>query len=162
MCPADKIMSVFPCRLSLKTNIRYRLYCEPAKRSTKAGSRFIGFYADKTVSHLACVRTVVTGWVRSAGFVVHRTEKGTLSCDEASRIDDAIRSFVGCFDESFSRIEQRFYLLDDIHETDFAKASKYGLWRGRDFDLGPWLKEGQCSLSVPEEAARALWGKKWE
>ena len=161
MCPAGqiKIMSVFPCRLSLKTNIRYRLYCEPADRPTKALSRFLGFYADKTVSHLACIRTVVTGRVRPSGFVVCRTEKGTLSRDEAGRIDDAIGSFVDCFDESFSRVKQRFYLLDDIHDTDFAKASKYGLWRGRDFDLFPWLNEGQCSA---EDVARALGGKKWE
>ena len=82
-----------------------------------------------------------------------------LSRDEAGRVNEAIRSFVVCFDESFSQIEQRFYLLDDIHETDFAKASKYGLWRGRDFDLSPWLNEGRCS---PEEAAEALWGKKLE
>ena len=77
----------------------------------------------------------MTGWVCPEGFSVRSTEKGALSRKRAVRINDAIRSFVACFDESFSRIEQRFYLLDDMHETDFAKASKYRLWRGWDFDL---------------------------
>ncbi len=98
----------------------------------------------------------MTGWVCPEGFAVRSTEKGALSRKRAGRINDAIRSFVVCFDESFSWIEQRFYLLDDMQETDFAKASKYGLWRGWDFDLSTWLTEGRCPR---EEAARALWGK---
>lgn len=130
MLHTDEVMSVFPCRISLETNISYRLYCEPANRPSKAESRFVGFYAYKRFGHLACIRTIVTGAVHAGGFVVHRAEKGTLSREEAGRIDGAIRRLRRYFDPDFSRVEQRFYLLEEIHATDFEKSSKYGLWRG--------------------------------
>ena len=139
MLHAGEIMSVFPCRISIETNIQFGLYCEPADRLSKVGSRFIGLYADKCVEHLACIQTVVTVVPDDDGaFVMGAVEKGTLSDNEQGRIRQAIERFVGCF-ESFSGIEQRFYLLDEIHETYFVKSSKYGLWRGRDFDLSNWL-----------------------
>ena len=159
---AETIMSVFPCRISIRTNIRYRLYCEPADRPSKAESRFIGFYADKCVGHLACIRTVVTGRVCPDGFDVIWTEKGDLSCEEAGRIDCGIKIFHSSFGPSFSRVKQRFYLLDDIHGTNFVKSSKYGLWRERDFDLSRWLDCGVKGQYSAREAAEALCGQKWE
>ena len=162
MLCAEKTMSVFPCRISIRTNIRYRLYCEPADRPSKAESRFVGFYADKCVGHLACIRTVVTGRVCPGGFDVLWTEKGELSSEEAGRIDCAIKIFRSSFDPNFSRVKQRFYLLDDIHGTDFVKSSKYGLWRGRDFDLSRWLNYRDKKQYSARETAEALCGQEWE
>ena len=159
---AGAIMSVFPCRTSLETNLAYGLYCEPADRPTKAGSRFIGFYAYKRVGHLAGIGTVVTGRVGPHGFVVRRTEKGELSREEAGRINGAIGRLRRDFDPDFSRVEQRFYLLEEIHATDFEKASKYGLRRGRDFDLSCWLDDVDEKQYSAEEVAEELCGKEWE
>lgn len=160
-------MSVFPCGDSMGTNIRFRLYCEPADRPSKAGSRFIGFYADKCVGRLACIRTVVTGTVLTQGpasydFKVCSTERGALSQDGEERIKGAIGELVWCFDGSFLRVKQRFYLLGQIHETSFIKSSDYGLRRGRDFDLFLFPKlagKRNCSAA---EAASALSGEEWE
>lgn len=167
MLHASEIMSVFPCRVSIGPNICYRLYCEPADRRSKAGSRFIGFYADKCVGHLACIRTVVTGNVltrapASYDFEVCWTERGMLSQDEKERIKEATGELARRFDESFLRVRQRFYLLDEIHKTNFIKSSKYGLWRGRDFDLSRCRKlAGKRNYSA-SEAASALTGEEWE
>lgn len=160
---AGEIMSVFPCRISLRPNIRFRLYCEPADRPSKAGSRFVGFYADKSVGHLACIRTVVGGNVltrapASYDFEVCSTERGVLSQDEKERIKGAIGELAWRFDASFLRVRQRFYLLDQVHKTSFIKSSKYGLWRRRDFDLSRCPKlAGKPNYSAAE-AASALTG----
>ena len=167
MLHASEIMSIFPCRVSIGPNICYRLYCEPADRRSKAGSRFIGFYADKCVGHLACIRTVVTGNVltrapASHDFEVCWIERGVLSQDEKERIKEAIGELAWRFDESFLRVRQRFYLLDKIHETNFIKSSKYGLWRGRDFDLSRCTKLAGKRNCPAAEAASALSGEEWE
>ena len=167
MLHANKIMSVFPCRVSIGPNICYRLYCEPADRPSKAESRFIGFYADKRVGHLACIRTVVTGNVLTRppaadDFELCWTERGVLSPDEKERIKGAIGELKWRFDKSFLRVRQRFYLLDEIHETNFIKSSKYGLWRGRDFDLSRCPKLAGKPNCTAAEAASALTGEEWE
>lgn len=160
-------MSVFPCRISLRPNICYRLYCEPADRPSRAGSRFVGFYADKCVGHLACIRTVVCGNIVCGAstpdnFIVRTTERGMLSQDEKERIKGAIGELAWCFDESFLRVRQRFYLLDEIHQTSFIKSSKYGLWRGRDFDLSRCPKLAEKRNYSAAEAASVLTGEEWE
>ena len=162
MLQAGEFMSVFPCRISIETNIRCGLYFEPADRPSRARSRLIGLYADKCVTHLACVRTVVTGVLGPDGFAVRSTEKGALSPEEADRIGIAIETLAGCFDESFSRVERRFYLLDDIHETNFVKSSKHGLRRVRDFELSRWLEYADKTQYSAREAAEALCGQEWE
>ena len=99
-----EIMSVFPCGMFIRANIRHRLYCEPSHRPSKAGSRFIGLYTDKCVWYLASIKTVVTGVWGPDGFAVNSTEKGVLSGEEAGRIEGTSRELGGCF-ENFSRFQ---------------------------------------------------------
>lgn len=99
----------------------------------------------------------------SYDFEVCSTEKGVLSHDENERIKGAIGELARPFVESFLRIKQRFYLLDEIHETNFIKSSKYGLRRGRDFDLSFLSNHaGKKQHRSATEAAAALSGEEWE
>ncbi len=142
-------------------NIRHQLYFEPSKRSSKARSRFIGLYTDKGVRYVASIGTVVTGVCGSDGFVVNSTEKGALTREETERIEGAIRELDGCF-ESFSRVDRRFYLFDELHRTNFVKSSKYGLWGARNFVLSRWLNYASKKQYSTAEAAAALDGQEWE
>ncbi len=158
---AGEIMSVFPCGKSIRANIKYRLYFEHSRQSSKARSKFIGMYTVKRVWHLASIRTVVTGILGPEGFVLRCTEKGTLSREETDRIEGVIKETAHIF-ESFSRYERRFYLLDELHQTKFDKSSKYGLRRSRDFDLSNWLDYGSKELHSAAKVAAELDGQEWK
>ena len=155
-----EVLSVFPCGTSMNENIEYRLYFEPPERPSKAESKFIGLYNRKRISHLASIKTVVTGVEGTDGFIVRDTERGELSDQERERIKGAIAHCV--YYPDLSQKEHRYYLFDEIYETRFVKSSKYGLLNRRDLYLSHWLDYDEKKEYSAQETAEGLRGQEFE
>lgn len=155
------VMTVVPCGTSLEDNVTHRLYFEPAGRPTKARSQFIGLYTQKCVHYLASPQTVITGIQDAEGFHVTGTELGQLDADERDRIKAVIEACT--YFPDFAKKEHRYYLFENVCETDIKKSSKGGIWGPRVFNLSNWLDYSNPSQSYTvEEAAKLLSGKVFE
>lgn len=155
------VMTVVPCGTSLTENVKYRLYFEPANRPSKARSEFIGFYTQKCIRYLASPVTVITGIQVDDGFILTSTELGKLSDDEKCRIQEAIRACT--YFPDFAKEEHRYYLFENVCETDIKKSTKRGIWGPRVFNLSDWLDYTDPGRSyTAEDAARLMNGKVFE
>jgi len=155
------ILTVVPCGTSIKENVEYRLYFEPADRPSKKRSKFIGFYSQKCVRYLATPVSVITGIQNQDGFNVSNTEFGYLSDDEKKRIEAAIRACA--YFPDFAQNEHRYYLFDEVHETAFTKKTKGGIWGTRVFNLSEWLDYDEPGKSYSaQEAAELLRGNEFD
>ena len=155
-----QIMTVFPCGNSKEENIKHRLYFEPKDRLSKVDSDFVGFYKDKRVSHLGSTNTIVVGTVEPPDFKCEATEKGKLSQEEVERILGAIRDC--SYYPDLGKDSHRYYLLDEIFPTEFAKSSDYGMMNRRDFYLYRWLNYENNQVYSAHEVAEQLRNKTWE
>ena len=157
---SGQLLAVFPCGTSMAVNVRQRLYCERRERPSKAGCEFVGFYADKQVQHIGRIQGVAEGSWDGTAFRRSRTERGPLPTDALARIEAACRRLAEKF-ESISTEDQRFYLLDELHETRFVKASKHGPWQGRIFSLSEWLDYSEGQRYTAADVAAALRRHQW-
>ena len=134
LLPRDEFtMFVPPCRSSLEDNVRLKLYYCPAERSVRK-AKYLGIYAQKAVRAVGQIAKVVTCDVDlQQGQASSQEEQ--LAEDEQRRIVDAVRSAQerngwdishGC----------RFFLCEEMIDTDFAKTSSGGIMGHRYFDLG--------------------------
>ena len=90
-----------------------------------------------------------------------RTEKGSLSEAEKERIEGAINACT--YFPNFAQVEHRYHLFEEIHETEFSKISKGGIWRTRKFNLSDWLIYDEPTTTYSaKEAAEFLKGKTFE
>lgn len=155
------VMSVVPCGKSMTENVKHRLYFELSTQPSKSQSRFMGLYSQKCIKHLADIHTVVSGVMQDGKFVVSKTEKGQLSDQEQGRIKAAIQEYT--YFGNFALNEHRYYLFNEIHETDIRKTTKGGIWGARVFNLSKWLdyNEPTKEYSV-KEAAERLKGEEFE
>ena len=157
---SGQLLAVFPCGTSMAVNLRQRLYCERRARPSRAGCEFVGFYADKQVQHIGRIQDVVEGSWDGKAFTCSRPELGPLPADTLARIEAACRRLAEKF-ETIRTEHQRFYLLDELHETRFVKASKHGLWQGRTFNLSEWLDYSKGQRYTAKDVAAALRRHQW-
>ena len=121
LMPRGEMMTAFPCGNSTAENVEYRLYFEPSERPSKMNSKFIGLYRRKCIEYLAEVKTIVIGMPESGEF---NNEQGELSEEERVRTNGTIEA---CHDyTNLPKIENRYYLLDQIYETEFKNTSPGG------------------------------------
>lgn len=154
------VMSVVPCGKSMTENVTHRLYFEPSTRPSKSQSKFMGLYSQKCIKHLADIHTVVNGVMQDGQFVVSKTEKGHLSASELDRIEAAITDCTYFVD--FALDEHRYYLFNEVHETDIRKTTKGGIWGPRVFNLSEWLDYNEPTKEYSaKEAAERLRGKEF-
>ena len=157
-----KIMSAFACRISKSENLQYQLYFQDPVWPSKARSKFIGLYSDKTISHLAEISSVVVGYYTSEQekFIEEDIEKGELSEEQECRIVEAAKACT--YYGNFAEHSHRYYLFDEVHETNFYKSSPGPMRRLRDFNLVDCLDyENQKNYSAGD-VAKNLQGKSWE
>ena len=67
-----------------------------------------------------------------------------------------------CIYFSLSQEESRYYLFDEMYETNFIKSSKYGLLNRRDLNLTRWLDYEKKKEYSTKEAAELLRDKEFE
>lgn len=131
------VMSVVPCRISLNENVKHQLYFEPSSRPSKAQSTFMGLYSLKVVKYLSQIGTVINGVLRHGEFEITKVEKGEVTDEHLTRIQSAIANCT--YFDDFATDEHRYYLFDEVHQTQITKTTKGGIWGARVFNLSDWL-----------------------
>ena len=119
-------MYVIPAGTSWNENLEFGLYFEPQGRWSKRAAKYIGLYRDKSVRYLCPISKIVEGQFIDGEFSAHSAQ---FSSEDKIRIEDAIKACSYYADLKLSPF--RFYLFDEIHETDFKKISKGGVYGNR-------------------------------
>ena len=162
--PTGELMTVVPVGTSMTENKEFRLYYEPVHRKSRTSSKFFGLYTKKCIRYIGRVGTVVRGKLEDDKYDVEEIEfsrlgNTELTTDENQRIVDAINT---CSYYPNLKKDHRFYLFDELKETELRKESKYGLFGSRTFNLSQWLNYDDKKEYDTNEAAEGLRGKSWE
>ncbi len=156
-----EIMTAVACTNSMEENRAFRLYYEPAHRSAKLRSKFIGLYTNKEIRYVGEVDKVVVGKIENGKFVTVQIEKGKINDDDMPRILGAIEA--SHYYPELGEMETRYYLFNAFQETSFVKNSKGGLFGTKHLNLKDWLQYENASKTYDAaSAAILLRGKKWE
>lgn len=159
LLPSD-ILTAFPCGVTIRENIKHRIYFQPSFRPSKSDSKYIGLYARKSISYIGRIDTIVVGKMEKDGsFIEQDIEKGNLSDERRHRLRASIED---CHQHygTFAENEHRYYLFEEMHETAFNKSSKGGMMNLRNFDLADYI-ENYSQKYLTEEVANKLRGKTW-
>lgn len=132
LLPRDRFrMLMASCKYSFESNLKHRLYyCPESQNGPKPA--FLGIYKDKSVRAIGRIEKLVTcgridldcGKVQS---------DLTVTGEEKKRILGATRERGSPLDN------YKFYLCNEMIETDYKKKSKYGMRSRRYADLGDIL-----------------------
>jgi len=154
LLPRDEYrMIAFPCGKSYDENIDYKLYYEPASRNFR-DHKYIGIYANKTIKAIGEVKKHVIVKFEDGKVI----SENNLSKNEEERILAAYREAKE--KRGWDLSGNRFYLVDEIYETEYKKISPGGMMGKQYFDLGNILEKE--NLPEIEEIASLLKDKKWE
>jgi hypothetical protein len=159
LLPRDKYtMFAPPCSQSFKDNIELRLYYCPASWSRRKAA-YLGIYYDKSVRAIARIAKVVACSVDvHVGSVSLQDANGSLTREEQHRIVEATRRARSRSWDLTS--DHKFYLCDELAETDFRKASPGGIQGHRYFDLEEVL--GSRIAPTLLDLAAGLRGRTWQ
>ncbi len=132
LLPRDRFtMFTPPCGRSFESNLKHSLYYCPAERRVRKAT-FLGIYKKKSIQAIGRIDKVVTcrridpdsGEVKS---------DLTVTDKEKQRILCATRELNSDLDN------YKFYLCNEMVETDYKKKSRGGMLKQRYFDLGDIL-----------------------
>jgi len=161
LLPTD-ILTAFPCGDTIKENKKHQIYFQPSYRRSKKESKFIGLYKNKEISCIGKISTVVTGTKKEGGeFTVQEIERGEFSSKQRDRLNEAIKDCHQHYGAFAEREEHRYYLFEEMSETEFKKESKGGMLNLRNFDLSEYIKDYKQEYST-EEVAKKLRELTWE
>jgi predicted lactoylglutathione lyase len=146
-------MIAFPCGRSYKENIDYKLYYEPPTRSFR-DHKYLGIYHNKTIRAIGEVKKHVIVKIKNDKVI----SEDNLNENERKRILAAYKEAKDKRDWDLSG--NRFYLLDEIYETEYNKVSPGGMRGKQYFDLGYILETEK--LPDVKEIAESLSEKEWE
>lgn len=157
LLPRD-ILKGFPCRHTLDFNLKHHMYTVSAGTSLHLNCRFIGFYVDKCITHVAEIETVVEGSYdsESGSFEIMRPLRNKLDDDGRERVISM--NLDHC---ELNGIPVRYYLLSEPLETNFKKTTKYGLYKSKNFVLNELIDGYVDGATTVEEIALGLRGKTW-
>jgi hypothetical protein len=159
LLPRDKYtVFVPPCRLSLDDNLQYALYyCGVAAGHRK--TEYLGIYANKSVRAIGRIAKVVACDIDLARSKVTVDDGGKdLTEAEEQRI-------LGATKKAPTRgwditVGHKFFLCDELVETNFRKTSQGGIWGKRYLDLEEFL--GPTIPNNTAELASLLRQRTWE
>ena len=165
-------MIVMPVRYSMEDNKKFHMCFEKVKHhKAKISSKFIGLYASKCISYIGgCIATIVRGKFEGDEFNVEaiefsRTNKKELTPDEYQRIIDLSfnisQSNGQGKDHPIKTKPHRFYLFDELKETNFIKETKYGVRQPSTVYLSQWLNDENKKEYDTAEVADILRNKTW-
>ena len=156
-----EVMTVFPCGVSLKENVRFRLYFEPPSRPSKFRSKFLGLYHDKHVQYIGRIRTVVVGKPGADAIEVQSTEGDSPTIEELQRISDTVNTCL--YYPSLREEWTRYYVFDEFEKTEFRKNSKGGIRKAKVIELKDWLKYSSSKTEYGTgEVAKQLRGQHFD
>jgi len=148
-------MIAFPCGSSYKENIEYGLYYEPSGRSFR-DHRYLGIYNNKTIKAIGEVKKHVI--VKFEDEEVEILSDNNINEEERKRILAAYMEAKN--KRGWNLSKHRFYLVDEIYETEYKKVSPGGMRGKQYFDLGNILEKEE--LPETEQVATLLREEVWE
>ena len=155
LVPEGEVLYVIPCGISMKENVKHKIYFEPSHRWSKAQAKFLGLYADKTVQHIGQIATVVNGVFANEEFSLTSIEIGNFTDEVAKTISSVIEDCQ--YFPNFAQEEHRYYLFSELHKTEFKKSTAGGIWGPRKFYTKDLV--GDCNTATAESLSAALTGK---
>ena len=167
LLPPGEFMHAVSVGISIKENIKFRLYYDPIydnRFKLRPSSKFIGLYANKCVSYVGRLNAVVAGDLDEKGeFEVQKVEFPASdykpTAEELQRITDAINVCSSYFPSVGEG--HRFHLFSEFEETKFHKESKYGIRRSKSFNLPSLFGENKNKEYETAEVAEKLRGCKF-
>ena len=157
LLPRDKFrMFTPPCGQSFDDNLEYSLYYCPVSWNRRS-SQYLGIYAFKSVRLIGKISKIITCDLDIERGTVEL--KDEINDDEKERILDAARSAYTKRGWDISR-DYKFFLCDEMVDTDFQKTSPGGIQGHRYFDLGEILELKE--LPRIQTLAEFLKNKTWE
>lgn len=151
LLPTDRYsLFVPPCSVSFKENVEFALYYCPVTW-TRRNAAYLGVYADKAVRKIGRISKVVACEVDPDSDTVRSSETtARLTRDEERRILGATRA---ALKHSWDlRTGTKFFLCDELVDTDFRKESPGGIRGHLYFDLRDLL-HGKVPEDINELAA---------
>jgi hypothetical protein len=159
LIPDDDVLRAVPCGTSHEENAEYDLYYAPSSRGYRT-HQYVGIYYDKSIRYIGRLdRSVVVHRI-DGDLVVQEEDAKALTADEKHRIQSAMDAAT----EHGYEIEtgHEFFLVDEFHETDFEKASKYGMMGAQYFNLRNYLDlDESASLPKTGQVAERLKAESW-
>jgi hypothetical protein len=114
-----RVLPVFACGESLKENVEFSVYYEPASRPSKSSYRFIGIYANKAVRYIGRVQSVTI-----ASFSADKIDVESELGSDAEAEREWIRTVVDSTPYYNLRSEpKRYYRVDKFVGTNLKKQT---------------------------------------
>jgi hypothetical protein len=153
----NRTMLAFTAGESLSENLKYRIYYDPATRSHNSPFKYLGLYTNKTVVAVGKLQRIVfCDYVDGKLVPTNGDDLTTLTEDEYNRIKETIEN------TDYYDLESgnKFFLVDNFYETNYAKTSFSSIRAKKYF----WLDdiEGFKDGMTAQELAKLLDGKTWE
>lgn len=131
LLPRDRFtMFTPPCGRSFESNLKHRLYYCPAERHVRKAT-FLGIYKKKSVRAIGRIEKVVT--CRRIDL-----DRGKVEIENDLPVTDKEKQRILCATREWdSELDNhKFYLCNEMVETDYKKKSGGGMLKHRYFDLG--------------------------
>ncbi len=158
LLPKDDVLRAVPCGKSHEDNAAFHLYYAPSDRGYRS-HKFVGIYYDKAIRYIGKLRHEVDIDLEDGQLVGEGIEK--LSEEERQRVREAIKRAEE--ERGWGVSGHRFFIVDEFHETEFKKTSKYGMQGTRYFSVRKQLELDESEdLPSTEEIAVRLKEKEWE
>ena len=160
LLPEDDVLRAVPCGDSHEDNNAFDLYYAPASRGYRS-HQFVGIYYSKSIQHIGRLDRAVAVDRVDGKLEVKRTEDESLTEDERRRIRGAMDAATKHgYDIDTGH---KFFLVDEFYDTDFTKASKYGMMGTQYFSIREKLGiDKPEALPEAEKIAEQLKDKSWE
>ena len=154
-----------PGGVSFAESSEHHLYYCPSDRNHREATTFLGLYTGKSVRALGRINRIVVCKsidLQSESFSFAPGSEQP-NAEEKQRILGAARDSLNDRAKNGWHITHcvKYYLCEEMVETDFTKTSKYGFFGHRYFDLREVLKRDTLPESV-QEIARLLRERTWE
>lgn len=151
-------MLIVPCGASIKDNMEFRIYYDPAVRSYTRATH-IGIYKNKTVQAIGSICNVVTAdYDDATDELIIKNEESTTTESQISRIKGIIKKSRETLGWSIGK-GHKFFCFDDMELTDYRKTSSGGIMGKRYENLE--AKTGLDKNASTKQFAEALRNVTW-
>lgn len=128
------LMISFPCGISKDANEEFGIYYEPSHRPSKANVSFLGFYAEKRISHIGSIKSTCICTYDGKNLNC-KIESGEANEKDKHNIIKSIKAAESDYYHNLGSEEHRYYILKDLVEVNLVKKSAYGLMGAKYFNL---------------------------
>jgi len=150
------VMLAFTANQSLKENLKYDIYYDPADRNHNTAFDFIGLYNQGVIVAIGKVSKLVYCNLESGNLIAtHGDNIDKLAEEEYNRIKDII------VDTRYYDLQNgcKFYLVEKFYKTYFRKSTKYPLRAKRYFWLNQFIDYNKNidALELAELLKKQTW-----